>query len=216
MTYDSKFQLIREEYSGTPLSEETIEPDPFRQFGRWLDDVLELDIPLSNGMTLATVDATGQPAARVVLLKSYDEHGLVFFSNYDSRKARELENNPKAAVLFWWQPLQRQVRIEGIVERIAKDESDAYFASRPRASNLSAMGSPQSRVIPGRQWLEEQVKDLSARWADKELVRPEDWGGYRLVPAHFEFWQGRPDRLHDRLCYARQDGEHWQITRLAP
>jgi pyridoxamine 5'-phosphate oxidase len=181
-----------------------------------MDDVLELDVPLANAMTLATADATGQPSARIVLLKGFDERGLVFFSNYGSRKGRELENNPKAALLFWWQPLQRQIRIEGVVERTDKDESDAYFMSRPRASNLSAMGSPQSQVIPGREWLEERVAELGAYWADKELVRPEGWGGYRLVPRTFEFWQGRADRLHDRLCYSLDQSGRWCIDRLAP
>jgi pyridoxamine 5'-phosphate oxidase len=216
MSYESRFTSIREEYRGTPLDRETIADDPFVQLAGWMDDVLELDIPLANAMTLATADATGQPSARIVLLKGFDERGLVFFSNYSSRKGRELEDNPKAALLLWWQPLQRQIRIEGVVERTGRDESDAYFSARPRASNLSAMGSPQSQVIPGREWLETRVAELDAGWADEELVRPEDWGGYRLVPRAFEFWQGRADRLHDRMCYSLDQSGRWRIDRLAP
>lgn len=216
MSYQSKFTIIREEYSGTPLDQDTIAADPFAQFARWLDEVLELEIPLGNAMTLATADAAGQPSARVVLLKEVDERGFVFFSNYNSRKGRELEDNPRAALLFWWPTLQRQVRVEGSVERIDTGESDAYFNTRPRPSNLSAMASPQSQVISDREWLEQRVAELSTYWADKELVRPEGWGGYRLVPGRFEFWQGRADRLHDRMCYsAGQDGR-WSMDRLAP
>lgn len=216
MSYESKFTTIREEYSGTPLDRATIADDPFVQLARWLDDVLALGLSLANAMTLATADAAGQPSARIVLLKGFDERGLVFFSNYNSRKGRELDDNPRAALLFWWPPLQRQIRIEGAVERTGKDESDAYFAARPRASNLSAMGSPQSQVIPDREWLEGRVDELRTSWADKELVRPEGWGGYRLVPRVFEFWQGRADRLHDRLCYSLEHSGRWRIDRLAP
>lgn len=216
MSQESKFLRLREEYSGIPLTEDSISVDPFQQFGRWFDEILELDIPMSNAMTLATVDRSGQPSARVVLLKACDGRGFVFYTNYTSRKGLELQDNPRAALLFWWPPVHRQVRIEGTVERVSLAESDEYFASRPRDSNLSAMASPQSQVVPDRRWLEERVSALRQSFAEQELARPADWGGFRLVPVRFEFWQGRPDRLHDRLCYSLEPAGGWRVARLAP
>ena len=216
MSHDSKLAGMRREYSGPPLTKESVAGDPFAQFTRWFDEVVAQEVPIGNGMTLATVDADGQPSARIVLLKSFDERGFVFFTNYGSRKGRELGNNPKAALLFWWEPLQRQIRIEGEVERVSDAESDAYFASRPRASNLSAMASPQSQPIPNRQWLQQRVAQLREQWAGKELERPPLWGGYRLIPRYFEFWQGRTDRMHDRVCYRLQRGGTWQLECMAP
>ena len=213
---DDVFHRLREEYSGTPLDERTVAREPRALFDRWFEDAVRAGIRLANGMTLATVGPDGQPSARVVLLKSIDESGLVFFTNYRSRKARDLAWEPKAALLFWWMPLERQVRIEGTVEQVAGEVSDEYFASRPRPSNLSAMASPQSDPVPDRRVLEDRVSELEAEWRDRELTRPAHWGGYRLLPEMFEFWQGRPDRLHDRIRYQRADDGSWQISRLAP
>ena len=206
---------LREEYLGEPLDETTVAASPVEQFERWFTEVLEIDLPLANGMTLATTDAEGRPAARVVLLKAYDEHGFTFFTNYESSKSRALEATGLAALLFWWAPLHRQVRIEGAVERVSEGESDAYFATRPRDSNLSAMASPQSQVIEDRRWLTDRVMETRHAWAGKDLARPRQWGGYRVIPRSFEFWQGRGDRMHDRLCYRLVDGG-WVLERLAP
>lgn len=210
------FAELREEYAGEPLDEATVAADPVEQFRRWFDDAVRASIRMANGMTLATVSADGQPSARIVLLKGYDERGFVFYTHYESRKAAEIEASGRAALLFWWQPIDRQVRIEGEIERVSKQESDAYFATRPRASNLSAMASPQSRSMPDREWLQARVADLEQqRGVDDVLVRPETWGGYRVMPRLVEFWQGRPNRLHDRLCYRRHEAA-WQVERLAP
>lgn len=211
---DKVFTELRAEYQGEPLREDAAPRDPFAFFQAWFEHASAL--PMANAMTLATVDQSGMPTARIVLLKSFDTDGFVFFTNYESRKARALEANPLASLLFYWEPAHRQIRIEGTVERVAPEESDAYFASRPRESNLSAMTSPQSTVIPDRQWLVERVTGLQASTEGTELMRPASWGGYRLVPRYFEFWQGRPDRLHDRLCYDRQLNGQWRAQRLAP
>ncbi|MCG8417079.1 MAG: pyridoxamine 5'-phosphate oxidase [Proteobacteria bacterium] len=213
---DEVFAELREEYPGEPLTRESADPNPVVQFGRWFDDAVRADIRLANGMTLATVGPDGQPSARIVLLKGYDDQGFVFYTNYDSRKGRELAESPLAALLFWWMPLQRQVRIEGRVHKVTPATSDEYFRSRPRASNMSAMASPQSQTVPDRQWLERRVATLETEWDGRDLVRPDNWGGYRLVPRRFEFWQGRADRLHDRLGYYRHHDRSWTIERFAP
>ncbi len=213
---DRVFDKLREEYAGKPLSEESASSCPFEQFERWLEAAIEAGVRLANGMALATVGPDGQPSTRIVLLKHYDERGFVFFTNYGSRKGQELRGNPRASVLFWWSPLERQIRIQGRVERVSAADSDAYFATRPRASNLSAMASPQSEVVSNRDWLQERVVELESQWRDQELRRPESWGGYRLVPERFEMWQGRLDRLHDRLCYQRTGTDMWSLSRLAP
>lgn len=189
-------------------------------FRELLDEARAAGDPEPTAMTLATAAPDGRVAARIVLLKAHDERGFVFYTNYDSRKGQEVEARDsvargRAALLFWWEPLSRQVRIEGTVVRVSDEESDAYFASRPRESNLSAMASPQSQVVDSRGWLAERVRDLDRAWAGKALVRPPSWGGYRVVPERLELWQGRPDRLHDRLCY-RWENERWRIERLAP
>lgn len=212
---DSIYEALRQQYEGTPLREDEVAASPFEQFERWFREALANDVPLANGMTLATVDADGTPTARVVLLKGVDARGFVFFTNYESRKGQALAATGRAALVFWWAPLSRQVRVEGAVERVSAAESDAYFATRPRESNLSAMASPQSQVVPNRDWLSAQVAEVRQAWEDKVLERPERWGGYRVVPHLVEFWQGRQDRLHDRLCY-RRDGQTWRIERLAP
>lgn len=213
---DDVFHELREEYRGAPLDERRVDPEPLALFARWFDDAVRADIRLANGMTLATVGPDGQPSARIVLLKSIDEHGLVFFTSHHSRKAGDLAGQPRAALLFWWMPLERQVRVEGTVEQVPGEISDEYFATRPRASNLSAMASPQSEVVADRRVLEDRVAELEVEWQGKDLERPPHWGGYRLAPAMFEFWQGRLDRLHDRVRYRRSDDGSWQIARLAP
>lgn len=210
------FSGLRQEYAGNRLLEHEVPAEPYELFQAWLNDVVAAAVPLANGMTLATVEPDGRPTARVVLLKSFDPRGFVFFTNYESRKGRTLESNPAAALLFWWQPFDRQVRIEGTIERIDDAESDQYFSSRPRESNLSAMASPQSRVIASRAWLEQRVDEVRRSWHDRPLERPAHWGGYRVRPSYFEFWQGQPDRMHDRLCYTGTAEDGWLIHRLAP
>ncbi len=198
------------------LSEADLAPDPFAQFQAWFDTALAAGLPEPNAMTLATATPDGRPSARMVLIKGVDSRGFVFYTNYESRKGRELEANPWAALVFYWPELERQIRIEGRVERVAAEESDAYFASRPLGSRLGAWASPQSQVIPGRDVLEARLRDLEARFASGDVPRPPHWGGYRVVPEAVEFWQGRPSRLHDRLRYTRQADGRWAIERLAP
>lgn len=207
---------MRREYAATALVESGMSTDPFAQLAAWLEEALSRDeIVEPNAMTLATVDAGCKPAARVVLLRGLDERGLTFFTNYESRKAGDLEANADAAVVFYWGALHRQVRVEGTVARIAPAESDAYFASRPRGHRLSAWASPQSRPVADRATLESALQAVEERFADRDVERPPHWGGYRLVPRRFEFWQGRLNRMHDRILYERDDAV-WQISRLAP
>jgi pyridoxamine 5'-phosphate oxidase len=205
---------IRTDYKKGALDDEHAAADPIAQFGRWWDEALNSQLPEVNAMTLATADAGGVPSARVVLLKGYDERGFVFFTNYDSRKGRELATNPPAALLFFWPELERQIRIEGRVERIAAEESDAYYRSRPLASRIGAWASPQSEPIPSKAWLMGRAAEMGLRHG-LNPDRPPQWGGYRLRPDVMEFWQGRPSRLHDRLRYQRL-GSGWERTRLAP
>jgi pyridoxamine 5'-phosphate oxidase len=197
------------------LSEADVDPDPVVQFGRWFDDAKAADLVEPSAMTLATATADGVPSARMVLLRGVDQRGFVFYTNYQSRKAAELAANPRAALVFWWGALQRQVRVEGPVQPTGQEESAAYFRTRPPGSRLSAWASPQSRVIPGREVLDERVAELAARHPDGDIPLPPFWGGYRLVPEVVELWQQRPDRLHDRLRYTRTPGG-WRIERLAP
>jgi pyridoxamine 5'-phosphate oxidase len=192
-----------------------LNPNPILQFERWLAAAQETAVREPYAMTLATADARGVPAARMVLLRGVDERGFVFYTNYESRKGRELAANPRAALLFYWEPLQRQVRIEGLVSRVPAAESDAYFARRPRESQLGAWASAQSTVLPDRAALRAEFEAAVGRFADRPVPRPPHWGGYRLAPDTFEFWQGRPGRLHDRFRYWR-DGAAWVIARLAP
>lgn len=205
---------LRRNYDRDVLLEGEAAPDPMAQFQLWFEAALAGEIYEPNAMTLATVSADGQPSARMVLLKGFDAEGFVFYTNRESRKAVDLGDNPRAALLFWWDRLHRQVRIEGGVEPVDALEADAYFASRPHGSRIGALASPQSRVIDGRAALEAQVAELTTRHPE-DVPRPPHWGGYRLRPSEFEFWQGRPSRLHDRLRY-RPDGERWRIERLAP
>ncbi len=215
MAVKKTFDQLRAEYLRASFDEDEAREDPFEQFMRWFDDAADEGLPLANACALATVSAEGQPSVRVVLLKNMGPDGFVFFTNYDSRKGRELIGNPRASLLFWWPPLERQIRIEGSCARVSSEESDEYFRQRPRASNLSAMASAQSEVVPDRSTLEAQVRALDEKWYGHELERPENWGGFRLWPEAFEFWQGRADRLHDRLRY-RRSGERWVRERLCP
>jgi pyridoxamine 5'-phosphate oxidase len=211
---DDALAGIRRDYEVLGLSEADVLADPLAQFRRWFDEARAVGLPEPNAMALATVDAAGQPAARTVLLKGLDRRGLTFFTNLESRKARELAANPKAALLFWWQAQARQVRFEGVIEAVEDAEADAYFASRPRGSQIGAWASAQSSVIAGRAALEAAEREIAARFPG-EVPRPPFWGGYRLVPGCVEFWQGRLNRLHDRLHYSRR-ADGWTIERLAP
>ncbi len=207
-------QDLRQEYKRGALDESHADADPVRQFGRWWDEALAAEVLEANAMTLATASAAGMPSARTVLLKGFDERGFVFFTNYESRKGEELAANPRAALLFLWRELERQVRIEGSVERVADDESDEYYRSRPLTSRIGAWASPQSKVISGRAWLMARAAEMGLRHGPNP-GRPPFWGGYRLHPTALEFWQGRPSRLHDRLLYTRTAGG-WARVRLAP
>jgi pyridoxamine 5'-phosphate oxidase len=209
-------QNQRKEHSRSSLVEADLDSDPVRQFARWFDDANQSGIPETNAMTLATATPEGRPSARMVLLRGADERGFSFFTNYESRKARELDANPFAALVFFWHDLERQVRIEGKVERVSDDESDRYFHSRPKGARIGAWASPQSQVIASREILEARFRESENRHSDEVVPRPPNWGGYRLVPDSFEFWQGRPNRLHDRLRYTRRPGGGWLIERLAP
>jgi pyridoxamine 5'-phosphate oxidase len=207
---------LRREYLRAALTEADVDPDPLPQFERWLSEAIRAELPEPTAMTLATSDAQGRPSARIVLLKRADRDGFVFFTNYDSRKGRELAQRPEAALLFYWAELERQVRVEGVVAKVAGADSDAYFATRPLDSRIGAWASPQSDVISDRAWLEREFFAARERLGHgAELPRPPYWGGYRLVPNALEFWQGRNSRLHDRIRYHRE-GAHWVIERLAP
>lgn len=207
---------LRREYGGQRLDEQAAGDDPLKLFARWFDDVLKAGLLEPNAMALATTGPDGQPAARMVLLKGFDERGFTFYSNYRSRKGRELDANPRAALLFWWPPLERQVRIEGRVEKTSPAESDAYFAQRPRLSQLAAAVSPQSEPIGSRLELERAVFELERKYFGQPIPRPEHWGGYRLRPRRIEFWQGGENRVHDRLLYELEPDGSWKRTRLAP
>jgi pyridoxamine 5'-phosphate oxidase len=206
----------RKDYNLFNLRETGVDPDPICQFERWFDEATQSDIPEPNAMTLATATPDGRPSARVVLLRGVDERGFVFFTNYDSRKGRELDVNPFAALVLFWHELERQVRVEGSVQRVSADESDSYFHSRPASSRIGAWASPQSEVIESRELLENRCRELEKGFEGGAIPRPPNWGGFRLVPETIEFWQGRLSRLHDRLRYSRRGQSEWLIERLAP
>jgi pyridoxamine 5'-phosphate oxidase len=208
-------ESLRKEYKRSELRDDTVNPDPVKQFRSWFEEAMHADIDEVNAITLATADTAGRPSARIVLLKAFDKKGFTFFTNYEGRKSRDLKENPQAALLMFWKELERQIRIEGRVEVVPAKESDKYFDSRSLESRISAAISPQSEEVPSRRHLEElwikKLKELK----DNKLLRPESWGGYRVIPDQIEFWQGRPNRLHDRILYSKQ-GSKWVISRLAP
>lgn len=199
----------------TELLESSLDPDPIVQFQRWFKDALDAEIPQANAMTLATATQDGKPSARVVLMKTADARGFTFFTNYESRKGRELAENPRAALIFYWEDLGRQVRVEGTVEKVPAEESDAYFDTRPLENKLSSMASPQSEPVT-REELDRRYEALKSRYVTGHVPRPEQWGGYRVSPERMEFWQRRFARLNDRVAYERQKDGSWKIMRLAP
>jgi pyridoxamine 5'-phosphate oxidase len=207
---------IRREHPDRSLDEADVDPNPFVQFAQWMEEAMDEGGVEVNAMTLATATPDGIPSARTVLLKGFDERGFVFYSNYESQKGQELAENPHAALLFHWVRLGRQIRVNGTVERTSLEESDAYFHSRPPGSQLSAAVSHQSQVIPSREWLEERLAELEEEYGDDEVPLPSYWGGFRVTPHAMEFWQGRPNRLHDRLRYTLQPDGSWTIERLSP
>ena len=207
---------IRKEYKLKSLDEAEAAGNAIKQFDRWWQDAINSEIDEVNAFTLATAAADGKPAARIVLLKGYDEKGFVFFTNYQSHKGQELATNPQGCMVFFWKELERQIRIEGSIEKISAEESDEYYFSRPLSSQVGAWASPQSSVIKNRDIIEDNVKKYEAQFADSSISRPPHWGGYRLQPQAIEFWQGRPSRLHDRLLYTLLENNDWKIERLAP
>jgi pyridoxamine 5'-phosphate oxidase len=207
---------IRKEYKLQSLSEKDVLTDPFAQFGKWWNEATSSGIDEVNAMTLATSSADGMPDARIVLLKGFDEKGFRFFSNYSSAKGRELLENPRACLVFFWKELERQIRISGLSVALGDQENDAYFFSRPEGSRIGAWTSPQSEMIDSRDWLEQKEKEMRQRFAGRKIERPPHWGGYLVRPTHIEFWQGRPNRLHDRIRYDLQKNGSWKIARLAP
>ncbi len=207
---------LREDYRAKTLEIEDIHANPFSQFKEWFQEALDSSIKEANAMTIATVDAEGKPSARIVLLKGFDENGLIFYTNYESKKGQDLAANPNIAAVFLWKDLERQIRIEGIAKKITKAASLKYFQSRPKGSQIGAWASPQSQVIPDRSILENNVKTLKEQYKNVDnLPIPNHWGGYIIQPTMIEFWQGRSSRLHDRICY-KKEGKNWAIERLAP
>jgi pyridoxamine 5'-phosphate oxidase len=206
----------RKDYTLLNLREDEVDPNAIRQFERWFDEAMKAGVAEPDAMTLATATPDGRPSARVVLLRGVDDRGFVFFTNYDSRKGRELAANPWAALVLFWHELERQVRVEGQVRRVSVQESDHYFQSRPAGSRIGAWASPQSEVIKSRESLEIRCQELEKSFEDGTIPRPPNWGGFRLVPETIEFWQGRPSRLHDRLRYTRHEQSKWLVERLAP
>jgi pyridoxamine 5'-phosphate oxidase len=207
---------IRVDYGKHALDESHVLADPIAQFARWFDDAVNAKCAEPNAMVVATANSSGVPSARVMLLKGFDEQGFVFFTNYTSKKAADLEKNPHVALVFFWHDLERQVRIEGSIEKVSRQESEVYFYSRPRESQIGAWTSHQSRAIKSRRELEKREKELIARFGDGPVPFPDFWGGYRVAPATIEFWQGRASRLHDRLVYHKERDGSWTISRLEP
>jgi pyridoxamine 5'-phosphate oxidase len=206
---------LRHDFSKKSLDEKEVDSDPVKQFSKWFHEAVEAKVNEPNAMTVCTAAKDGKPSARILLLRNFDDSGFVFYTNYKSRKGEEITDNPHGALLFFWPELERQVRIEGILEKQTAAQSDLYFSSRPRASKLGAWTSPQSKVISDRHILDEEYKKLEKQFSDDNVPRPPHWGGYVLKPSTIEFWQGRPSRLHDRLLYTFKNGS-WKIERLAP
>ena len=211
-----KIADIRKDYSHKVLIETEIESEPIRQFEKWWSDAIAAEVSEVNAMTVATASADGMPSARTMLLKGFSEQGFLFFTNYNSYKGQQLSENPRACLVFFWKELERQVRITGIVTRTNDAESDAYFNSRPVASRVGAIVSPQSQVIESRQWLDDRNKKFTKELSNEKIQRPSHWGGFLVRPVIIEFWQGRPGRLHDRIQYSLSDDGGWKIERLAP
>src|SRR5206468_646337 len=207
---------IRKEYASHSLLESDMAADPIAQFQKWWDQVIHSEVTEPNAMTLATASADGMPSARIVLLKGFDQRGFIFYTNYRSYKGMQLEENPKACLVFFWKELERQVRVVGLVHKLPVQESDQYFHSRPVGSQIGAWASPQSQVIQNRKWLDEHYLELTRQLTKEQIDRPPHWGGYVVQPVVTEFWQGRPSRLHDRIQYTIQEGGQWTIERLAP
>jgi pyridoxamine 5'-phosphate oxidase len=213
---DKTIADLRKDYTLQDFSEIEADPNPLIQFKKWFTQALAAQLPEPNAMTIATATPDGKPSARMVLLKDFDEQGFVFFTNYNSHKGQELAKNPQAALVFWWVELERQVRIAGRVEKISENESDQYFYSRPDNSRLGAWASNQSEAIASREVLEQRLQEFQRQYANQQIPRPNYWGGFRIIPAEIEFWQGRPSRLHDRLLYSYLDHGSWKIERLSP
>ena len=209
-------ESLRSNYALSGLQETDLLDTPFQQFQLWLKQAIAEELPEPNAMTLATLSKQGKPIARMVLLKGLDEKGFVFYTNYDSAKGKQLTETDSAALVFWWAGLERQVRVEGTVEKVSSKESDAYFQSRPKASQLGAWASPQSQVIESRDVLEKRLAELEEKYATEKVPRPPHWGGFRVIPTAIEFWQGRPSRLHDRIRYELDEKGDWFYQRLAP
>ena len=215
MQLSKSLNNIRREYKLNKLSEETVQNNPVKQFELWFNDVIKLKLPEQNAMILATSDKKAHVSARVVLLKGFSNLGFKFFTNYSSAKGKDLRENSKASLLFYWAGLERQIRIEGKIKKLSKSDSQKYFDTRPYESRIAAWASEQSKIIPDREYLELRYKKFEEKFSEKKIPLPTNWGGCILVPNYFEFWQGRVNRLHDRICYKKQRGE-WKIFRLAP
>jgi pyridoxamine 5'-phosphate oxidase len=213
---EQDIQSIRNEYSKESLSEKDTDKDPIKQFDKWFTEVLKSEQAEPTAMTLATATTDGRPSARIVLMKGFNGDGFSFYTNYLSRKGKEIAKNPLGALIFFWDTLERQVRVEGTIEKLSREESEKYFHSRPKGSQVGAVVSPQSQEIPDRDGLEKKWQEAEAQYADKEVPKPSHWGGYILRPRLIEFWQGRPSRLHDRILYKKVDNKSWKKVRLAP
>lgn len=216
MSVAKSLENMRREYSGQELSESNVSPDPLRQFGIWFEEAIRAEVPDPHAMALATVSEEGMPSVRFVLLRGLEMDGFTFYTNYESRKAQELRANANAALAFFWQELDRQIRIEGEIAKVAESQSDKYFASRPRASQIAAWASNQSTVISGRDELDRRFREIESKFDGQPVPRPGNWGGFNLKPRSIEFWQGRPGRLHDRILYTLTGDDRWEIKRLAP
>jgi pyridoxamine 5'-phosphate oxidase len=213
---NKEIAALRREYSSQSLSEGQVKPNAIEQFSSWWNEAVQSDIVEANAMTLATSSNDGMPYARIVLLKGYDETGFMFYTNYNSIKGLQIQENPRACLLFYWKELERQVRIIGLVEKLTEKENDEYFHSRPEGSRIGAWTSPQSQVITNREWLDDKYRELAGKMTGGSIERPPHWGGYLVKPVIVEFWQGRPSRLHDRIQYSLQEDNSWKIERLAP